>query len=1411
MVDCITDYPSAPINPLSHYAYQQPQRAMSSSPRGDIISSPSAQASQRRIIPARPHPGGQSRVYERESPVAEFRPEHHAAGSKESQGSRGLRLVQGIEIISTRELPDRFRSLYAFPNFNAVQSKCFETVYKTGDNFVVSSPTGSGKTVILELAICRAIQGFPNGQFKIVYQAPTKSLCSERHQDWKKRFGPLGLECAELTGDTSHVELRNVANATIIVTTPEKWDAMTRKWKDHAKLMQLVKLFLIDEVHILKEDRGATLEAVVSRMKSVGSQVRFVALSATVPNSDDIATWLGKDPMNQHLSAAREVFGEEFRPVKLQKHVVGFHASNSANDFVFDKMLDSKLPEVICKYSHKKPIMIFCPTRASTVATAKVLAKWWATKGPRDRYWESPRREVKVTDPDLKKCLASAVAYHNAGVELHDRKAVEEGFLSGNVNVICCTSTLAVGINLPCHFVIIKNTVSYIGSATKEYSDLEVMQMLGRAGRPQFDVSAVAVIMTRQEKTRHYEKMVSGQEILESCLHLNLIDHLNAEIGLGTVTDVESAKKWLNGTFLYVRLKKNPSHYRLEGDSGRGQIDDRIEEICCRDLEELQKHDLVTGDNKLRTTEYGEAMARYYLRFPTMVTFLQLPQRPKLSEILSCLAQAVEFKEIRFRSGEKALYKDLNKSPSIKFPIHVDLALPAHKVSLIIQSVLGGADLPTDEKTAKHLTQYQKEVAMIFQHTHRLICCIIDCQLHREDSIGIRNALTLGRSLGARVWDDSPMQMRQIEGIGIVSVRKLVNAGITSIEALEATEAHRIETVLSRHPPYGLKLLDKLRGFPRLRVHVKTSGSPTRQDSGVRVNIKAEIGFMNERPPETFLNKDIYIVFLAESSDGHKIHFARLSAKKLSKGQDVLFSAVISHQAQSINCFVMCDGIAGTCRQASLKPDIPPSWFPLTNPHHPSQHITVRKDPGSKLPMNTSRRRIESPRSQWERMESEEYGNDGVDDSDLVQAAAGLEDLDFEHIDDYSTSTAAATRRNTAKNAGKSHHATNPATVEDWQPTQLPNGKYACNHKCRDKTACKHLCCRDGVDKPPKAPKGQNKTHVAPESTEKSKKSPLTKEKGQTTLPMSLNAQKGIVNLPNPMAADIPIIDLSNDDRHQNFLSQAPKEYKNLSRLHDSVQKTPQTFPACISSKMPGFLQALGARSRPAFLQDDVDDEFEDIGDDFFADDDHMTALVESEKMATGEASRARVQATSFITAKQLARNNHPAVEEPVIPSSDAASSQSRHFGSVAPRSTDYQESALDEFSDLVDFTAGTGNDRNESRAGEKDRSIFVMGLSSDVTAGNDTEMTSSTGETLPKTQKSKRSQDKISGSVTGGENQTIGEHPKKRKLDAYETTEGSKENNEAEPENKSAVPPEWEGIDEWMWSMFKDTVEIVG
>ena len=193
---------------------------------------------------------------------------------------------------------------------------------------------------------------------------------------------------------------------------------------------------------------------------------------------------------------------------------------------------------------------------------------------------------------------------------------------------------------------------------------------------------------------------------------------------------------------------------------------------------------------------------------------------------LSAIAQASEFKDIRFRNGEKALYKNINKSPYIRFPIPVNLDLPAHKVSLLVQSVLGAADIPWDGEYAKHRQQYNNEASMIFKRINRLTRCIIDCQIYSGDSVGINNALLLERSFTARVWDDSALQMKQVETLGIAGCRKLAQADIRSLEELECTNPHRIELVLGRNPPYGLKILEKLKAFPKLRISLHLQSMP---------------------------------------------------------------------------------------------------------------------------------------------------------------------------------------------------------------------------------------------------------------------------------------------------------------------------------------------------------------------------------------------------------------------------------------------------------------------------------------------------------------------------------------------------------------------------------------------------------
>jgi ATP-dependent DNA helicase HFM1/MER3 len=232
--------------------------------------------------------------------------------------------------------------------------------------------------------------------------------------------------------------------------------------------------------------------------------------------------------------------------------------------------------------------------------------------------------------------LATAgVAFHHAGVAQEDRRAIESAFIDGSIKVLCSTSTLAVGVNLPTYLVVLQGTMTYSDTGPQEYSDLELMQMLGRAGRPQYERSACAAILTRDVSADRFRKLVSGQDLLESTLHRNLIEHLNAEIGLGTVFDADSAKRWLAGTFLSVRFQKSPAHYQLKQGLATDKDSTSLVAVCDKDLALLQSSNLVSNRVQLKCTELGDAMARYCVKLETMKIFAGLPPKAQMSEIVS--------------------------------------------------------------------------------------------------------------------------------------------------------------------------------------------------------------------------------------------------------------------------------------------------------------------------------------------------------------------------------------------------------------------------------------------------------------------------------------------------------------------------------------------------------------------------------------------------------------------------------------------------------------------------------------------------------------------------------------------------------------------------------------------------------
>ncbi|KLO07339.1 P-loop containing nucleoside triphosphate hydrolase protein [Schizopora paradoxa] len=702
-------------------------------------------------------------------------------------------------------------------------------------NMVVSAPTGGGKTVLFELGIIQTlIESGHKPSSKCVYVAPTKALCSERFRDWNTKLEPLGVKCIEMTGDT--VQLGKSAwseakNATIIVTTGEKWDSLTRSWHEHDGFLSEIKLFLVDEVHILNESRGSTLEVVISRMKARAEKVRFIMVSATVPNIHDIANWIGNPTIGPSASAIVFEFGDEYRPCKLTRHVHGFPRKQQ-NDFQFMRTLDFKLYDILLQHHTAKPMLVFCPTRKGVVATAEQLLKNYdESVAIRKKTPWVPGKIINRSfhDARLEKLANAGIGVHHAGLNMEDRRATEALFLDGALRVVVATSTLAVGVNLPAHTVVIKGVKLYQANAWQEYSDLDIVQMIGRAGRPQFDKEGVAIIMCESELEGKYRNMIQGKTVLESSLHHNLVEHINSEIGMRSITNLVSAKEWIRNSFLRQRIQKNPGHYQI-GKAANQTWEEKLDEMASQSIATLKETQLINDDegngvDGLAPTDYGVIMSKYYIRQSTMGMIMKMPERASVREILEIISSADELGDVKLRGGDKQAYSKLKDHNDIRYKIK-KVEKASDKTFLLIQAVLGGISLssndfkPTDSQPAL-------EALSVFRHTSRIARVVVEVAITNKNGAQLKHGMELLRCLTAKAWEDRPVVLKQVDSIGEKSLKVLAEAGITTLQALKSQEPIRIEVLLNRRPPFGHEILAFVNDLPQYDVSIVENGVRT--------------------------------------------------------------------------------------------------------------------------------------------------------------------------------------------------------------------------------------------------------------------------------------------------------------------------------------------------------------------------------------------------------------------------------------------------------------------------------------------------------------------------------------------------------------------------------------------------------
>ncbi|KAJ2762335.1 Pre-mRNA splicing, partial [Coemansia sp. BCRC 34490] len=666
---------------------------------------------------------------------------------------------QLVQISSS--LPDWAQAAFAnHTELNRVQSRVFPAAFESDDNMLICAPTGAGKTNCAALTMLRTIGQFRDPEsghvdldgFKMVYIAPMKALVAEMAGSFGKRLAPLGLKVAELTGD-SQLTKQQIAETHLIVTTPEKWDVITRKGGE-GSYTALVRLVIIDEIHLLHDDRGPVLESLVCRLLRTQEQtqerVRLVGLSATLPNYEDVAAFL-RVPRDRGLFH----FDARFRPCPLQQEFVGITEKKHIKRL---ERMDQVCYDKIQRHGGQSQVLVFVHSRKETVRTAQRLRDMSVEAGKTDMFVRSGsasseilREEADATkDKGLRDLLPFGFGCHHAGMSRTDRRLIEDLFADGHVKVLVSTATLAWGVNLPAHTVIIKGTQVYSPEkgCWSELSPQDVLQMLGRAGRPQYDTFGEGIIITAHSELRYYLSLMNQQLPIESQLVSRLADSLNAEVALGTVRSRDDAVEWLGYTYLYVRMLRSPAVYGVQADAA---ADDPALAVRRTDLAhaaavELERCSMVRYDRKtgrLQPTELGRVASHFYISHRSMAVYQQ-DLRADASDIdmLRVFSQSDEFRLIPVRIEERVEMQRLLER--VPVPMRETADSPAAKINVLLQAHIARLGL-TGFALVSDMTYVTQSAGRIFRALFEL--CV-----RRGWARAARRALDWCKQVERRMW-----------------------------------------------------------------------------------------------------------------------------------------------------------------------------------------------------------------------------------------------------------------------------------------------------------------------------------------------------------------------------------------------------------------------------------------------------------------------------------------------------------------------------------------------------------------------------------------------------------------------------------------------------------------------------------
>lgn len=346
------------------------------------------------------------------------------------------------------------------------------------ENLLVVAPTSSGKTFIGEMA---AIQ-YSCSNKRSIYLVPFKAVSDEKYQEFYHKYHELGFKICVSDGDhrMDDEDIR-IGNYHIAILTYEKLSGMM---VSNPKILNNCECVIVDEVQMMSDpNRGGNLELLLTKIKECDSKTQIIALSAVLGSLNGFDKWLNA-----------EVIQVTQRPIELRQGILftngRFEYKEWNTSLINEEVINETELAGLIKHLIKngEQVIIIKNSVPSTESLAVELSSAFsylpAASKTIGELKDEPETEIRES---LLKTLRSSVAFHNADCDINERTAIERGFKEGHVKILVSTTTLSMGVNLPCKTVILADQQKWDATSGSpqlvNWSVGEVRNIFGRAGR----------------------------------------------------------------------------------------------------------------------------------------------------------------------------------------------------------------------------------------------------------------------------------------------------------------------------------------------------------------------------------------------------------------------------------------------------------------------------------------------------------------------------------------------------------------------------------------------------------------------------------------------------------------------------------------------------------------------------------------------------------------------------------------------------------------------------------------------------------------------------------------------------------------------------------------------------------------